>query len=88
MKNSIHPQFHTDTAVKCACGNTFVTGSTQAEIYTEICSVCHPFFTGKQKLLDTSGNLDRFHKRVAAAAQAKATVKPKKERKARPAKTA
>ena len=62
MKTGIHPEYYQAT-VKCACGNTFVTGSTQKEIHVEICSACHPFFTGKQKLLDTAGRVERFKKR-------------------------
>jgi len=59
MKADIHPQYATAT-VRCACGNTFQTRSTQAEIHTDICNVCHPFFTGKQKLIDTAGRVERF----------------------------
>ena len=62
MKQGIHPEYH-QAAVKCACGNTFATGSTQKEIHVEICSVCHPFFTGKQKLVDSTGRVERFKKR-------------------------
>lgn len=83
MKDSIHPTFYTDAKVVCACGNTFTTGSTVKELHTEVCSNCHPFYTGKQKLLDTAGTVDKFKKRSAHAATVKATVKPKKERKAR-----
>jgi large subunit ribosomal protein L31 len=83
MKAAIHPTYHTDVAVACACGNKFVTGSTVKAINTEICSNCHPFYTGKQKLLDTTGTLDRFQKRQAVAAKAKAEVKEKKPRKTR-----
>lgn len=59
MKTGIHPQYK-ETAVTCACGNTFMTRSTQEEIRVEICSACHPFFTGKQKLLDTEGRVEKF----------------------------
>jgi large subunit ribosomal protein L31 len=83
MKPSIHPEFHTTTKVACACGNTFVTGSTTQELHTEVCSQCHPFYTGKQKLLDAAGSVERFKKRTAAASEIKAAVKPKKERKTR-----
>ncbi len=62
MKEGIHPKYHL-TTVKCACGNTFVTGSTKDNLRVEICSNCHPFFTGKQKLVDTGGRVDRFKKR-------------------------
>ena len=83
MKDQIHPQFYTAAKVACACGNTFTTGSTVEELSTEVCSNCHPFYTGKQKLLDATGTVDKFKKRTATAATLKATVKPKKERKAR-----
>ena len=62
MKKGIHPQY-TETRVICACGNTFVTRSTQEEIRVEICSQCHPFFTGKQKLLDSAGRIEKFRKK-------------------------
>ncbi len=83
MKASIHPQFYTTASVTCACGNAFTTGSTFEKLHTEICSNCHPFYTGKQKLLDAAGNVDKFKKRTITATQIKATAKPKKERKAR-----
>ncbi len=63
MKASIHPKYE-ETTVKCACGNTFVTRSTvPPEIKIEICSSCHPFYTGKQKLIDTAGRIDRFKRK-------------------------
>jgi large subunit ribosomal protein L31 len=62
VKAGIHPEYHTAT-VKCACGNTFQTRSTQAEIHTDICNQCHPFFTGKQKLIDTAGRVERFRQK-------------------------
>jgi len=62
MKKGLHPQYHTDTKVVCACGNTFTTGSTSTELRVEICSACHPFYTGKQKLVDTARRIDRFKK--------------------------
>jgi large subunit ribosomal protein L31 len=62
MKEGIHPEYHQCT-VKCACGETFTTGSVKKEMKVEICSKCHPFFTGKQKLVDTGGRVDRFNKR-------------------------
>ena len=86
MKSDIHPQFSENVKVTCACGNTFVTGSVAKELYTEICSSCHPFYTGKQKLLDTAGNVDKFKKRSATAVSIKAAAKPKKARKERTAK--
>ncbi len=62
MKEGIHPKYYR-TTVRCACGNTFETGSTKENIRVEICSNCHPFFTGKQKLVDTGGRVERFKKR-------------------------
>ena len=62
MREGIHPEYYQAT-VTCNCGNTFVTGSTKSEIHVEICSKCHPFYTGKQKLVDTGGRVDRFKKR-------------------------
>ncbi|MCM1285625.1 MAG: 50S ribosomal protein L31 [Acetobacter sp.] len=64
MKDGIHPNYDTCT-VKCACGNTFETKSTKSELKVDICSKCHPFFTGKQKLVDTGGRVDRFNRRYA-----------------------
>lgn len=62
MKENIHPKYH-KAAVRCACGNEMETGSTKKEIRVEICSQCHPFFTGKQKLIDTTGRVERFRKK-------------------------
>lgn len=62
MKNGIHPEYKTVT-VSCACGNTFETRTTVDSIHIEICSACHPFYTGKQKMLDAAGRVERFNKR-------------------------
>jgi ribosomal protein L31 len=62
MKNGIHPEYQ-QCKVTCACGETFTTGSVKKEMRVDICSKCHPFFTGKQKLVDTGGRVDRFNKR-------------------------
>ena len=62
MKEGIHPKFE-ETTAKCACGETFTTYSTTKNISVEICSKCHPFYTGKQKLVDTGGRVDKFNKR-------------------------
>ncbi len=62
MKKNIHPDYYL-TTVTCACGNTFQTGSTIEEIKVEICSACHPFFTGKQKFVDTAGRVERFKRK-------------------------
>ncbi len=64
MKAKIHPKYH-NVVVTCACGNRFETRSTKAEIRLELCSACHPFFTGKQKLIDTAGRIERFQKKYA-----------------------
>jgi large subunit ribosomal protein L31 len=64
MKTGIHPDY-VESRVTCTCGNTFVTRSTQPEIHVEICSNCHPFYTGRQKMVDTGGRIDRFKRRAA-----------------------
>jgi large subunit ribosomal protein L31 len=63
MKTKIHPTYYKDSKVTCACGNTFVTGSTVKAIQVEICSACHPLYTGKSKLIDTTGQVDKFKAR-------------------------
>jgi large subunit ribosomal protein L31 len=63
VKEGIHPKYYPEAKVVCACGNTWTTGSTQEEIHTEMCSVCHPFFTGEQRIVDTAGQVDRFQRR-------------------------
>ncbi len=74
MKPDIHPQYHM-TQVRCACGNEFVTGSTRETIRVEICSKCHPFFTGKQELMDTAGRVERFRRKYAHLEQNKTADK-------------
>ena len=64
MKTEIHPDYVLAT-VRCSCGNEFVTRSTKPELHVEICSACHPFYTGKQKLVDTGGRVERFRRRAA-----------------------
>ena len=64
MKKEIHPKYYTKAKVKCACGNSFTIGSTAPEINVEICSKCHPFYTGKNKIIDTAGRVERFKKRL------------------------
>ena len=76
MKQGIHPKYEVAT-VHCACGNAFQTRSTQKDIHVEICSVCHPYFTGRQKLVDTAGRVERFRqtwgdRKPADAAKAEA----------------
>jgi large subunit ribosomal protein L31 len=78
MKKDIHPEYH-KTIVHCACGSEFETGSTMKEIKVEICSNCHPFFTGKQKLVDSAGRVERFRTKYA---QTDLAMKAKKSKKA------
>jgi large subunit ribosomal protein L31 len=70
MREGIHPKYNQIT-VSCACGNKFETRSTKSEIRLEMCSACHPFFTGKQKLIDTAGRIERFNKRYGMGKDAK-----------------
>ncbi|MEK7200957.1 MAG: 50S ribosomal protein L31 [Patescibacteria group bacterium] len=67
MKTEIHPQYYTDAKVTCSCGKKFTVGSTQKEIKVEICSACHPFFTGNEKVIDAAGRVERFKAKRAAA---------------------
>jgi large subunit ribosomal protein L31 len=69
MKENIHPTFYMDAQVICACGNTWTTGSTQKVIHTDVCSKCHPFYTGEQRIVDTEGQVDRFYKKLQARQQ-------------------
>jgi large subunit ribosomal protein L31 len=69
MKTDIHPEY-VEAHVRCTCGNEFTTRSTQPEIHVEICSNCHPFYTGRQKLVDTGGRVERFKRRAARRAPA------------------
>jgi large subunit ribosomal protein L31 len=64
MKKDIHPKYFEKAKVQCACGNTFTTGSTKESIDVEICSQCHPFYTGKEKVLDSMGRVEKFKKRL------------------------
>ncbi len=82
MKTKIHPQYFTDTKVTCACGNTFVTGSTMKEIRTELCNQCHPFYTGKQKFVDTARRVEKFQERMGKISAVAAKRKGKKVKKA------
>ena len=63
MKDKIHPKYFNDAKVVCSCGNTFITGSTKKELKIEVCSQCHPFYTGERRVLDTTGRVERFKKR-------------------------
>ncbi len=71
MKKDIHPKFNLKTKATCACGAVYEVGSTMPEIRMEICSQCHPFYTGNEKIMDTAGRVERFKKRAAASAKAK-----------------
>ena len=83
MKEGIHPKYD-EVEVRCACGNTFTTKSTKPELHLEICSACHPFFTGRQKLIDTEGRVERFTKKfgVQTSEQRKTAEKAEKAAKA------
>ena len=78
MKKDIHPAYYSDSKVICACGNTFVTGSTLKEIKTELCSACHPFYTGKQKLVDPARRVEKFRAKQGAKEEASKIRKGKK----------
>lgn len=64
MKKNIHPKYYNDALIHCACGKTFKIGSTKPEMQTEICSACHPFYTGQEKIIDTAGRVEKFKKRL------------------------
>ncbi len=85
MKPGIHPTWYPDAVVTCACGNTWTTGSTKKEIHTDVCSACHPFFTGEQRIVDTAGQVERFMKRISAKEQIAATQPAPEEKKAKKA---
>lgn len=76
MKQGIHPQWYPQAQVICGCGNTFTTGATVAVIHTDICSNCHPFYTGEQRIVDTAGQVERFMRRVEKGKTAGAGQKP------------
>jgi len=80
MKKDIHPKYYEDIKVTCACGNVFQSGSTKPELHVEICSACHPFYTGKEKLIDTAGRVERFRKMDAQKKDLAAKKAAKKER--------
>ena len=63
MKAKIHPEYHTEAQVVCSCGNTFTTGATKPVLRVEVCSACHPFFTGEQRIVDTEGRVERMKRR-------------------------
>lgn len=82
MKKAIHPNYNTDTKVTCACGSVFTTGSTMKEIRIELCSLCHPFYTGKQKFVDTARRVEKFQEKMGKVSGVAALRKGKKVKKA------
>jgi large subunit ribosomal protein L31 len=80
MKSNIHPQWHHDTVVTCSCGNTFTAGSTLETIKVDICSACHPFFTGEMRFVDRQGRVDRFLAKMQLAEEKKATAAKKSKK--------
>jgi len=83
MKKKIHPEYHPQAKISCACGNVFYVGSTKKEMAVEICYACHPFFTGNEKLIDTAGRVEKFkakrEKAAKASSKSKATKKAEKK---------
>jgi len=81
MKKDIHPKYYNDAKITCSCGAVFKVGSTQKELEIEICSQCHPLYTGKKKVLDTAGRVDRFKKLAEKATKKKAEIEKAKAQK-------
>jgi len=81
VKDKIHPKWYSDAHVTCACGATFTTGSTTQTLNVDVCSSCHPLYTGQQKFLDTAGRVEKFNQRVAMAESKKAETAERKRRK-------
>ena len=79
MKDGIHPEYH-ETVVRCGCGSTFKTRSTRKELKVDICSACHPFYTGKLKYVDTAGRIEKFQTKFAAGEYASLQAKSKKKK--------
>jgi large subunit ribosomal protein L31 len=79
MKEKIHPKYYADAKIICACGNTWTTGATVPEIKVDVCSACHPFFTGQQRIVDTAGQVDRFMRRLERTADATEQVRQLQE---------
>ncbi len=79
MKKDIHPKYYNNAKVKCACGNSFEVGATLEKIEVEICSACHPFYTGQEKIIDTAGRVEKFKKKVAKQEALKKTTPSKKK---------
>jgi large subunit ribosomal protein L31 len=81
MKKDIHPKYYPDAKIACACGNIIKTGATMEEMRVEICSACHPFYTGRKKLVDSTGRVDRFKKLAEKAVERKEAKKVREEAK-------
>lgn len=81
MKTGIHPKYYTKATITCACGNVITTGSTREDLKTELCSACHPFYTGVKRMVDTAGRAEKFKQRVKAAEEAKEKKVAKKAKK-------
>jgi large subunit ribosomal protein L31 len=79
MKDKIHPKYFPQSRVICACGNTFTVGATVQELKVDICSACHPFYTGEQRIVDTAGQVDRFMKRLERTADTVEQIKAQQE---------
>ena len=85
MKEDIHPKWYPEAKVICACGNSWTVGATVPEIRTDVCSQCHPFFTGEQRIVDTEGQVDRFMRRLRAREEAMAEAEDRKKKRTSPA---
>ena len=79
MKANIHPKYYPNASIICSCGNTWTTGSTRSELHTDVCSNCHPFFTGEQRIVDTAGQVDRFMRRLRGKEEIRARVRSEAE---------
>ena len=76
MKTDIHPEYHPNATVTCSCGATYTLGSTKENLHVEICSACHPFYTGQEKVMDTAGRVEKFKQRAAAAGRGRTASAP------------
>ncbi len=85
MREEIHPKWYPEAKVRCACGSTWTVGATVPEIRTDVCSQCHPFFTGEQRIVDTEGQVDRFMRRLRAREEAMAEAEERKIKRTSPA---
>ncbi len=84
MKKDIHPNYYPNATIKCACGNILTVGSTKKEMDVEICANCHPFFSGKEKLIDTAGRVEKFRQKMAKSKIVKSSLESKKTAKKSP----